>query len=32
MDIRKWYNKYEISDITYLSLLSIVGKNNNYNS
>ena len=28
-----WKNKgYTINDITYLSLLSIVGKNNNYNS
>ena len=28
-----WKNKgYKINDITYLSLLSVVGKGNNYNS
>ena len=31
--IPHWKNKgYEINDVTYLSLLSVVGKGNNYNS
>jgi hypothetical protein len=31
--IPHWQNKgYEINDVTYLSLLSVVGKGNNYNS